>query len=102
MLRKPPKTVQSLLNDSPLTRLQKKQDAQEQLQVLWAETVPADLHANSRCLAVQGQTLIVIARSGAWATRIRLMQPHIMAKFSELPNLNVRSLEVKVRPNLSS
>ncbi|TRW50403.1 DUF721 domain-containing protein [Aliidiomarina halalkaliphila] len=100
MLRKPPKTVQSLLNDSPLARLQKKQSVQERLQALWSETVPADLHANSRCLSVQGQTLFVVARSGVWATRIRLMQTHIMAKFNQLPDTNVRSLDVKIRPHL--
>ncbi|WP_194756280.1 DciA family protein [Aliidiomarina indica] len=100
MLRKPPKTVQSLLNDGPLARLQKKQSVQEQLYALWSETVPADLLANSRCLSVQGQTLIIAARSGVWATRIRLMQTHIMAKFTELPDTNIRSLEVKIRPQL--
>lgn len=101
MLRKPPKSVQSLLDASHLTELQKKQTGKTHLQSLWTATVPADVNANSRFLSVQGQTLVVVTHSSVWATRIRLIQSHIMAQFSKLPNMTIRSLEVKVRPTRS-
>lgn len=100
MLKKTPKSVQELLSGSTLSRLQATDAKHSRLQTMWVQTVPADLAANSRCFSVQGQTLVIYARSGAWATRIRLLQTHIMRKFNEYPDAQVRSLDIQIKPTL--
>ena len=100
MLNRPPKSVQELLSKGSLNKLQKKDAKTSRLQALWVATVPADLAANSRCFAVQGQTLVIYARNGSWSTRIRLLQAHIMNKFRELPDTQIRSLDIQIKPTL--
>lgn len=100
MLKRPPKSVQVLLQKGTLAQLNEQHHRQINLQNLWREAVPADLAVNSRCVAIQGQTLIIYVRSGAWATRVRLLQAKIMQTFQAATQTTLRSLEIKVKPSL--
>lgn len=100
MLKRKPKSVQTLLQKGPLAQLNEQHHRQSNLQNLWLAAVPADLAANSRCVAIQGQTLIIYVRSGVWSTRVRLLQAKILLSLQTASSQPLRSLEIKVKPSL--
>lgn len=100
MLKKTPKSVQELLTKGAVARLHTQDAKHSRLTALWQKAVGVTVLEHSRCVAVQGQTLLIYAQNGAWATRIRLLQHQILQTFKEYPEAQVRSLDIQIKPTL--
>lgn len=97
---RPPKTIQTILTDGPLSKLQQRKHQGQQLQHLWQQAVTAEIAANSQCLAVRNGTLIVTVSSPAWAHRIQITKKHIIAYFEQFPDYAVERLSIRTDPTL--
>ncbi len=68
------------------------------LQQIFAEATPAGVSAVSRIASIEGTTLVVVAANGAAATRLKQLQPQLLAKLQEKREVEVTAIRILVQP----
>ncbi|WP_113907089.1 DUF721 domain-containing protein [Aliidiomarina celeris] len=101
MLNRPPKTVQHLLAQGTLAELSQRSRKAEHLHALWQQVVSKELAVASRCIAIRDNILTVAVANAAWATRLRITEPNIIQKLSEIPEVTVTQLDIRIDPKLN-
>jgi hypothetical protein len=63
-----------------------------------AKLLPEPLAQHCQIAALQQNTLIIMASSSAWATRLRLQQSKIIKGFKDIP---IQSLNIQIKPEVN-
>ncbi|RUO42893.1 hypothetical protein CWE15_05695 [Aliidiomarina taiwanensis] len=100
MLNKPPKTLQQLLARGTLAELSQRSNKAEHLSALWQQAISKELAAASRCIGLRDGVLSVAVASAAWATRLKLTEKNILKNFKKTPEIQVKSIDIRVDPSL--
>lgn len=97
---KDPQKVSNLLAKSTLRQLIEKAEWMIKLQQIFAEVLDQpELARHCSIMNINDKTLVIMVDQAAWATRLRYQQEHILRALQfRLPNLDLKSLQVKVRP----
>lgn len=93
--------LQRVLTDrrSPLRQLIARSEHLAALQQQVYRLIPGELHSQVTVAGVTEHSLLLITHSGAWAARLRQLQGGILRDVQQqLPELQVRGIQIKVRP----
>jgi len=93
--------LQRVLTDrrSPLRQLIAQSEQLAALQKQVYRFIPAELHPQVLVAGIKEHCLLLITHSGAWAAKLRQLQGGMLRNIQQqLPELQVRGIQIKVRP----
>lgn len=93
-----PRLLKDLLAGNDLSRLVERAREAGALDARVRALLPDELAAHVTGAVLNGDTVVVLADSAAWATRIRFMAPELVARLAPRYDGGVARVRVKVRP----
>jgi hypothetical protein len=99
-MRKPQKTVKDVLSqEAGLKNVFTKTQQMLKMKVQLANFLPLELQAECRLANYRDGILIMQANSSIWATRLRMLSPHLLRRLQSLDMFHdLQKIDIKVKP----